>query len=90
MIHTPTPDCFLDGITRRSVIDLAKNAGFEVVERHIPAEELGTFSEVFITGTAAEVTPVAEIGAHRFQPGNITFTLMDDFSRMVRRQLQPA
>ena len=90
VIHTPKPDCFLDGITRRSVIGLAQKMGFEVVERHIPAEELGTFSEVFLTGTAAEVTPVAEIGEHRFGPGNITFSLMDDFSRMVRRQLQPA
>ncbi len=90
VIHTPKPDCFLDGITRRSVIGLAQKMGFEVVERHIPAEELRTFSEVFITGTAAEVTPVAEIGEHKFQPGNITFSLMDDFSKMVRRQLQPA
>jgi branched-chain amino acid aminotransferase len=85
-IHTPKPDCFLDGITRRSVIDLAKALGFEVIERHIPAEELGTFSEVFLTGTAAEVTPVGEIGEHRYTPGNITFALMDDFAKMVRRQ----
>ncbi len=90
VIHTPIADCFLDGITRRSVIQLARDAGFEVVERHVPGEELSTFSEVFITGTAAEVTPVAEIGEHRFRPGNITFALMDDFSKMVRRQLQPA
>ena len=86
VIHTPEPDCFLDGITRRSVIDLARKAGFEVIERHIPGDELSTFSEIFITGTAAEVTPVAEIGEHRFQPGNVTFSLMDDFSRMVRRR----
>jgi branched-chain amino acid aminotransferase len=86
VIHTPKPDCFLDGITRRSVIALAKGMGFEVVERHIPAEELGTFSEVFVTGTAAEVTPVGEIGEHRYTPGNITFALLDDFSKMVRRQ----
>ena len=85
-IHTPTPDCFLDGITRRSVIGLAQQMGFEVIERHIPAEELGTFSEVFLTGTAAEVTPVGEIGEHRYTPGNITFSLMDDFAKMVRRQ----
>ncbi len=90
VIHTPTPDCFLDGITRRSVIELARKVGFEVVERHIPADELSSFSEIFITGTAAEITPVAEIGDLTFQPGNITFTLMDDFSRMVRRQLQAA
>ena len=86
VIHTPKPDCFLDGITRRSVIGLAEKMGFEVVERHIPGEELGTFSEIFVTGTAAEVTPVAEIGEHRFTPGNITFSLMDDFAKMVRRQ----
>ncbi len=90
VIHTPKPDCFLDGITRRSVIGLAQKMGFEVVERHIPAEELGTFSEMFICGTAAEVTPVSEVAEHKFQPGNITFSLMDDFSKMVRRQLQPA
>ncbi len=86
VIHTPKPDCFLDGITRRSVIGLAQKMGFEVIERHIPGEELGTFSEVFVTGTAAEVTPVGEIGEHRFTPGNISFSLMDDFAKMVRRQ----
>ena len=86
VIHSPKPDCFLDGITRRSVIGLAQKMGFEVVERHIPGEELGTFSEVFVTGTAAEVTPVGEIGEHKFTPGNITFALMDDFAKMVRRQ----
>jgi branched-chain amino acid aminotransferase len=86
VIHTPKPDCFLDGITRRSVIGLAKQMGFEVVERHIPADELGSFSEVFVTGTAAEITPVGEIGEHRFTPGAMTFALMDEYSRMVRRQ----
>src|SRR3712207_1788558 len=62
VIHTPTPDCFLDGITRRTVIDLARRKGLEVVERHIDGSELPNFSEVCITGTAAEVTPVSEIG----------------------------
>ena len=90
VIHTPTPDCFLDGITRRTVIKIARQRGFEVVERHIPAEELGTFSEVFICGTAAEVTPVGEIGEHRFKPGNISLSLMDDYARLVRRELQMA
>ena len=90
VIHTPEPDCFLDGITRRSVIALAKSRGFEVVQRHIPAEELSTFSEVFLCGTAAEVTPVAEIGPHRYTPGHISLSLMDDYSRLVRRELQPA
>ncbi len=89
-LHTPTPDCFLDGITRRSVIALAKSKGFDVVERHIKPEELSTFSECFIVGTAAEVTPVSEIGEHRFKPGNISLSLMDDFAKLVRRQLVTA
>jgi branched-chain amino acid aminotransferase len=90
VIHTPIPDCFLDGITRKSVMALAREKGFEVVERHIRPDELPGFSECFITGTAAEVTPVAEIAEHRFRPGNISLSLMDDFARLVRRQLQPA
>ncbi len=70
VIHTPTPDCFLDGITRQSVMGLAREKGFEIVERHIKPEELAGFTECFITGTAAEVTPVAEIGEYRFTPGH--------------------
>ena len=89
-VHTPKPDCFLNGITRRTVIGLIEKKGVEVIERHIPAEELGTFSEMFITGTAAEVTPVSEVGEHRFTPGDLTFSLMDDYGRMVRRQLVAA
>jgi branched-chain amino acid aminotransferase len=85
VLHTPTPDCFLDGITRQSVIALARDKGFEVVERHIMPDELATFTECFIVGTAAEVTPVARIGDHTFTPGNISLSLMDDFARMVRR-----
>lgn len=90
VLHTPTPDCFLDGITRRSVIDLARTKGFEVVERHILPEELAGFTECFIVGTAAEVTPVSQVGEYRFTPGNISLALMDDYARMVRRELQPA
>lgn len=90
VIHTPDPDCFLNGITRRSVIAIAKSKGLEVIERHIPAEELPTFSEVFLCGTAAEVTPVSEIGPHRYKPGAISLGLMEDYSRLVRRELQPA
>lgn len=86
VIHTPTPDCFLDGITRNSVIKLAKSKGFEVVERHIQPEELAGFSECFITGTAAEVTPVSEVGQFHFTPGNISLSLMDDYARLVRRE----
>ena len=84
VIHTPTPDCFLDGITRRSVMDLARKRGYEVVERVIMPEELDDFSECFITGTAAEVTAVAEIGPHKFTPGTITETLINDYSASVR------
>jgi branched-chain amino acid aminotransferase len=84
VIHTPDPDCFLDGITRRSVIGLAKARGIEVIDRAIMPEELGTFSECFITGTAAEVTPVSEIGEHRYKPGKITETLITDFMELVK------
>ncbi|GGK54518.1 branched-chain amino acid aminotransferase [Salinarimonas ramus] len=89
-IHTPIADCFLDGITRRTVIDLAKRRGFEVVERRIMPDELSTFDECFITGTAAEVTPVSEIAAHRYTPATITATLMDDYMSEVRPKAQAA
>jgi len=90
VLHTPTPDCFLDGITRRSVMEIARGRGFEIQERHIRPEELATFSECFIVGTAAEVTPVAQVGEHRFTPGNISLSLMDDYAGLVRRQRQTA
>src|SRR5471032_2864954 len=67
-IHTPTADCFLAGLTRATAISLAKKRGIEVVERRIMPEELSTFSECFITGTAAEITPVGEIGPHSYTP----------------------
>jgi len=84
LIHTPLPDCFLDGITRRTVIELARKRGYEVVERAIMPDELGDFSECFITGTAAEVTPVSEIGPHSFTPGDICKNLMQDYEAEVR------
>ena len=84
VIHTPTPDCFLNGITRQTVIRIAKEKGFEVVERHIMPDELSTFSECFVVGSAAEVTPVSEIGEYRFRPGNISLSLMDDYANLVR------
>ena len=83
VIHTPKPDCFLDGITRRTVIDLARARGIEVVERAIMPEELSGFGECFLTGTAAEVTPVSEIGSYRFTPGDISRALMDDYEALV-------
>lgn len=86
-LHTPIPDCFLDGITRRSVISLAKRKQMKVVERQIDASELSRATEVFLAGTAAEVTAVREIGPHRFTPGAITETLMKDYDGLV--QLSP-
>jgi len=89
-LHTPTPDCFLDGITRRTIIGLAKRRGIEVIERAIMPEELAEFEQCFICGTAAEVTPVAEIGQYNFTPGEITKVLMDDYSTEVRPSLRAA
>jgi branched-chain amino acid aminotransferase len=83
-IHTPIADCFLAGITRQTVIDLASRRGLEVIERRIMPEELTGFTECFITGSAAEVTPVAEIAQWRFTPGAISKQLMDDYSAEVR------
>ncbi len=82
-IHTPTPDCFLNGITRRSVIDLARKRGIEVIERTIWPEELEGFEQAFLTGTAAEVTPLGEIGPWRFEVGALTKQLMQDYEDAV-------
>ncbi len=86
-IHTPIADCFLDGITRRTVIDLAKARGYELIERRIKPEELADFTECFITGTAAEVTPVAEMAGHVYTPGEITKALVEDYDALVRGKL---
>jgi len=83
MLHTPLPDCFLDGITRRTVIGLAKQRGLKVIERAMMPEEMAEFSECFITGTAAEVTPVSEIGPYKFKVGDITRNLMSDYAALV-------
>jgi branched-chain amino acid aminotransferase len=82
-IHTPDPDCFLDGITRRTVIGLAKARGIEVIERTIMPEELSSFTECFITGTAAEITPVSEIGDYHYRPAAITEALINDYTALV-------
>ncbi|MGO4705502.1 branched-chain amino acid aminotransferase [Microvirga sp. 2MCAF38] len=89
-VHTPIADCFLDGITRQTVIELAKRRGFEVIERRIMPDELKTFSECFITGSAAEVTPVSEIGPYTFQPSNMTKILMDDYTAEVQPKAKAA
>jgi branched-chain amino acid aminotransferase len=89
-LHTPAPDCFLNGLTRQTAIKLARARQIEVVERAIFPDELPTFSECFITGSAAEITPVAEIGEHRYKPGFITEALADDYTRLVNRKLELA
>jgi branched-chain amino acid aminotransferase len=83
-IHTPLADRFLNGITRRTVIELAKRRGIEVIERRIAPEEMSGFSECFLTGTAAEVTPVSEIGSYKFVPGEISLGLMNDYFAEVQ------
>jgi branched-chain amino acid aminotransferase len=89
-LHTPLADCFLDGITRRTVIRLAKQAGVSVHERRIRPAELASFSECFVVGTAAEVTPVGEIGDHTFAPGALTFSLLERYEALVRTsEMQP-
>jgi branched-chain amino acid aminotransferase len=90
VIHTPIADCFLAGITRETVIELARRRGIEVAERRIMPEELSSFTECFITGTAAEVTPVGEIGPHKYTPGNITGALSDDYTAAVRPRAKAA
>jgi branched-chain amino acid aminotransferase len=83
-LHTPTPDCFLDGITRRTVIALAKARNIDVIERHIPPEDIKSATEAFLAGTAAEVTPIRQIGSQNFAPGKITENLLADYEALVR------
>ena len=89
-IETPIADCFLDGITRRTVIDLAKRRGIEVIERRIMPDELPGFDECIICGTGAEVTPVAEIGPYRFTPGAISRQLIEDYAAEVQPKRRAA
>ena len=83
-IHTPLPDCFLNGITRQTVIDIARKRGFKVTERAIMPDEMAKASECFLTGTAAEVTPVREIGPYTFTPGDVSRALITDYEALVR------
>jgi branched-chain amino acid aminotransferase len=86
-VHTPTPDCFLDGITRRTVMDLARRRGAEVVERAIWPDELEGFEQAFLTGTAAEVTPIGAIGPWTFEVGDLTRQLVKDYDDLVHGRL---
>lgn len=83
-VHTPTPDCFLNGITRQAVIALARKRQMKVVERAIQPEEMAMASECFLTGTAAEITPVRQIGDYGFTPGTVCKTLLEDFGTATR------
>jgi branched-chain amino acid aminotransferase len=85
-LHTPIADCFLSGITRAAVIDLARGLGFPVTERRIWPAELAGFSECFLTGTAAEVTPVGAIGEINYQPGAATAAIMDAYAATTSRR----
>ena len=82
-LHTPTPDCFLNGITRQTVIDLAKARGIKVIERHMQPSDMAEAAECFLTGTAAEVTPVRQIGDYRFIPGETTRELVNGYAKLV-------
>ncbi len=83
-VHTPTPDCFLNGITRQTVIDMLKDRKVKVHERHIMPEELEGFEQCWLTGTAAEVTPVGQIGDYNFEVGALTRDIAESYEKMVR------
>jgi len=89
-LHTPTPDCFLDGITRRTVMDLARKRGVDVEERAIWPEELASFEQMFLTGTAAEVTPVKSAGPWNFEVGELTLQLQKDYDDLVNGRIPNA
>ncbi len=88
-IYTPIPDCFLNGITRQTVIELINEKGFNLIEKHIQFNEINTFDEAFLTGTAAEITPIRSIDTTEYNVGNntITFDLMNDFTSLVNSSL---
>ena len=84
-LHTPIPDSFLDGITRREVIKIAKSKGINVIERKIKPEEMKEFVGCFLTGTAAEITPVSQINEYKFKVCNLISGLNDDYQKLVRK-----
>lgn len=89
-LHTPVPDCFLDGITRRTVMDLARARGIAVEERAIWPEELESFEQMFLTGTAVEITPVQSAGPWKFEVGDLTRQLAKDYDELVNGRIPNA
>ena len=85
-LHTPIADCFLDGITRRSIIDIAKSKGIKIVERKIKPEEMAGFTGCFLTGTAAEVTPVSQVDKYKFTVCNVIKDLSESYQALVRKK----
>lgn len=83
-VHTPTPDAFLNGLTRQTVIDMLKEKGVNVIERHIMPDELEGFEQCWLTGTAAEVTPVGQIGDYNFEVGALTKDISESYEKLVR------
>ena len=83
-VHTPKPDCFLNGFTRQTVIEMLHERQIKVHERHILPEELADFEQCWLTGSAAEVTPVGEIGDYRFEVGDLTREIAEDYEKLVR------
>jgi branched-chain amino acid aminotransferase len=85
-LHTPIPDCFLDGITRRTAMELAAKRGIKVIERAIMPEEMADFEQAFLTGTAAEITPLAQIGEYTFEVGDVCKNMMQDYDDLVNNR----
>lgn len=83
-VHTPKPDCFLNGITRQTVLGMLAERGVTVHERHIMPEELDGFEQCWLTGTAAEVTPVGQIGDYTFEVGALTRDIAESYEKLVR------
>jgi len=88
-IHTPIPDCFLNGITRQTVIALARDKGFTLIEKHLLPEDIGNYDEAFLTGTAAEITPIKSIDEIIYNTGDntVSYGLMNDFTNLVNSSL---
>ena len=85
-LHTPIPDSFLDGITRRTIIEIAKSKNINVNERKISPDELSTFEGCFLTGTAAEVTPISKIAEHTYKVCNLILDLSVSYDKLVRKK----